>query len=111
MAEPAKICHCGNCETVMSRVTETVRKQLLDGECPVFIVAHSLAWAEIGIVFAHNLVLENPHETAKITGALAYLQRILERELQSGDYIQRLQEAVKAYHKVQQGERNLPKGD
>lgn len=111
MHKPYVICHCGSCETVMSRVVETVRKQLLDAECPVFLVAHALAWQEIGSLFTKRLIEQHPREALDILAGVRITDEELQREFRHGDYASRIQAAIDAHHQRNREERDLPKGD
>ena len=110
-----KLCECGSCEQAIDRALGVIRSQLMDGECPYFILGVHIATESImGAML--SMSTEGETSLVGVLNAAAILEGMRSRmeepiKNDSADLRKRIVEMMKEVEAKQNEERNLPKGD
>lgn len=102
------ICNCGTCQQAVERAVGIIKKQILDDECPVFIM--TVAQAMFIVAQLHIDREYGPLEGHILKTILRGVAPSLIEEIEDGNHMDSVSEAVEKATVRSRQERDLPKG-
>ena len=108
-----EFCNCGTCEQAIERGTEFVLKQLVDGDCPGFILAVlDAGFAVLGSAAAMND--KGEHDLIGLLESNLWIEAARRQvapviQAQGKELNKRVFEAIQTFHRKQDEEAKLPK--